>query len=178
MSSWESNTGESELWCPDCGYQYRLVTVVDRKKTNEMRIAEGISLKEKFPIYWKRNKNGKFFFKSYFYDEGQRKKKKELDFNKKTLSFSKEQIIAERMYLDGYRIKNIVAAAGVSLKTICRWANKYGWELQYRREYENKLKSIEPDNYFKVLFKRSHRFPKRKSLQKLKTKNNHSLKQQ
>lgn len=165
-SWWESHAGESGLHCPNCGYEYKLVQVVDRKKTKELHIKEGISLKEEFPKVWKQTKKGKFIQKAYYYDEGQRKKREEVDFNKRTISISKEQILAKRMYLEGYKLKNIFAAVGVSLATICRWAKRYGWEVLYQKGYEKKLRTIDCDNYRVFYFKRSHRAPIKKESKK------------
>jgi len=157
---WDSHLGRSSLFCPNCEFEIITVWIVDRKKSRELRISQGVDSDEEFPKVFKKAKDGIIISKTYYYDEGIRKKEDEVDFNKKSAYYSKIKTLVCRMYLDGYKLKYISAASGISIKTISSWAKRFKWDLKYKKFYWNKVGRYEGDNnYFLFLGKRKYRVP-------------------
>jgi transposase-like protein len=156
----DSHMGEDNLFCPDCGFQRRILQMVDKKKSRELRISQGVDPNEKFPKIWKQTKRGAFIFRVYYYDEGKRKKKDEMDFNKKPRPFPEKRALVGRMYLEGYKLKYISAASGFSITTINRWAKKFKWDIKYQKWYDKEVGPFEADNYLKFQYKKEYRDPK------------------
>ena len=68
----------------------------------------------------------------------------------------KEQVLAEKMYLKGIKMRSIAWGVGVSLMTIYRWVKKYDWESAYKKKYEEDLSKIE-DEMGKIFYMCRHR---------------------
>jgi uncharacterized protein YjcR len=71
----------------------------------------------------------------------------------------KQQIEAEKLYLEGVKKRVIVAKVGISLMTLYRWVKKYNWESAYKQKYEEELSKI-TETSEKLLFLALHRPPK------------------
>lgn len=74
----------------------------------------------------------------------------------------KQQVVAEKLYLRGYKKRNIALSVGVSLMTLYRWIKKYGWEEAYKQKYEEELNKVE-DPEDELVFMITHRNPKGRS---------------
>lgn len=71
----------------------------------------------------------------------------------------KQQVRAEKLYLEGLRKTWIAEDIGASLMTVYRWAKKHNWEEKYKQKYEEELSKI-TDPHKILLFLGLHRAPK------------------
>lgn len=157
---WDSHLGRSSLSCPNCDLDIITVWIIDKKKSQELRISQGIDPNEEFPKVFKKAKDGRIISKTYYYDEGRRKKENEVDLNKKSVPYPEIKILVRRMYLDGYKLKYISKASRISIKTISHWAKKFKWDLEYKKFYWDKVGRYQGDNnYLLFLSKQKYRAP-------------------
>lgn len=72
----------------------------------------------------------------------------------------KQQLEAERLYLEGYDKQRIAQIIRISLMTLYRWANKGNWEENYRKRYQEELSTL-VDAQDRIRFYGSKRKPRR-----------------
>ncbi len=71
----------------------------------------------------------------------------------------KQQIQAEKLYMEGHKKRFIAATVGVSLMTIYRWTEQYGWEEAYKKKYDERLEKIK-DPFERIVIMGGKRCPK------------------
>lgn len=87
------------------------------------------------------------------------KKQRKMKRWRRISNIPKQQIEAEKLYLEGVKKRVIAADVGISLMTLYRWAKKYNWELAYKQKYEEEIGKITDINE-ELLFLALHRPPK------------------